>query len=271
MSRARVRGEAWSQPDLRLDGAGQWVALPVAQHLVPAGELERLVASEVAEPLVAHLMAGLPGPEARAWLDTQGKDWVAQVRGSQRVEVDGVRHTLAEVAASMASRQPRPLRWRGREAELRLSACTVTLGRDELTLRAWAGELVDAFSGRLLKRSYWLAPERLRGRAVPLLVTQLLADTLPVLTRRANRRLAEADPAMAPALRLTLAAGLASVATQLEVSEEAWALSLRSDLLALLAKRKRCSAESLLEALLHLGLARESLRELGTVGLEGLN
>jgi flagellar biosynthesis protein FlhF len=271
MSRARVRGEAWSQPDLRLDTAGQWSALPVPQHLVPAGELERLAAAEREGALEAHLMAGLPGREARAWLAERGRDWVAQVRSSQRVEFEGERQTLASLEASMTPRQPRALRWRGREARLRLAACAVSLGHDEPNgLRAWAGELVDAYSGRRFKRSFWLAPETLRGRSVPLLVTQLAADGLPMLTRRANRRLADADPGMAPSLRLTLAAGLAAVATQLEASEEAWALSLRGDLLALLAGRKRCSAEALLEALLQLGLGREALRELGTVGLEGL-
>lgn len=272
MPRARVRGEAWSQPDLTLDAAGQWSALPVPQHLAPAGELERLAAAEEAGPLGAHLLAGLPGLDARAWLAEQQRDWIAQVRGTQRVVVDGERQPLAALAAVMSPRQPRALRWRGREAQLALASCTVSLGRGETEpLRAWAGELVDAYSGRVLKRGYWLSPATLRGRAVPLLVTQLLAEVLPALTRRANRRLVEADPAMAPALRLTLAAGLASVATRLEASDEAWALSLRGELLALLAGRKRCSAETLLEALLQLCLAREALRELGTVGLEGLH
>ncbi|MBE0489544.1 MAG: flagellar biosynthesis protein FlhF [Halomonas sp.] len=271
MPRTRVRGEAWSQPDLQLDAAGQWSALPLPQHLAPAGELERLVAAEAAGSLGAHLLAGLPGSEVRAWLAERQRDWVAQVRGSQRVEVDGERRPLAALANTMTTRQPRTLRWRGREAQLRLAACAVSLGRgEESGLRAWAGELVDAYSGRVLKRGFWLAPERLRGRAVPLLVTQWQSDVLPALTRRANRRLVEADPAMAPALRLTLAAGLASVAIQLEASDEAWTLSLRGELMALLAGRKRCSAETLLEALLQLGLAREALRELGTVGLEGL-
>lgn len=271
MSRARVRGEAWSQPDLILDGAGQWSALPVPQHLMPAGELERLAAAERDRALRAHLMDGLPGREARAWLAERKRDWVAQVRSSQRVAFEGERQTLARLEASMTARQPHRLRWRGREARLTLAACTVGLGCDEPSgLRAWAGELVDAYSGRRLKRSFWLAPETQRGRSVPLLVTQLAADGLPMLTRRANRRLAEAEPGMAPSLRLTLAAGLAAVAIRLEASEEAWALSLRGDLLALLAGRKRGSAEALLEALLQLGLARGALRELGTVGLEGL-
>ncbi|MGM0638029.1 MAG: flagellar biosynthesis protein FlhF [Pseudomonadota bacterium] len=272
MSRSRVRGEAWSQPDLQLDAAGQWSALPLPQHLAPAGERERLIAAEEASPLGAHLLAGLPGGDVRAWLADQGRDWIAQVRGTQRIEVNGERQPLAALAPMMTPRQPRTLRWRGREAQLKLAACAVTLGRGESQgLRAWAVELVDAFGGRVLKRGYWLAPDTLRGRAVPLLVTQLAAEVLPALTRRANRRLAEADPAMSPVLRLTLAAGLATVAMQLEASDERWALSLRSELLALLAGRKQCSAETLLEALLHLGLAREALRELGTVGLEGLN
>ncbi|PWV70253.1 flagellar biosynthesis protein FlhF [Halomonas sp. A11-A] len=272
MPRTRVRNEAWSQPDLALDAAGQWSALPVPQHLAPAGELERLVAAEEAGPLGAHLLAGLPGLEARTWLAEQQRDWIAQVRGTQRVVVDGERQPLAALAAVMSPRQPRALRWRGREAQLALKSCTVGLGRGETEpLRAWAGELVDAYSGRVLKRGYWLSPATLRGRAVPLLVTQLLAEALPALTRRATRRLVEADPAMAPALRLTLAAGLASVATRLEASDEAWVLSLRGELLALLAGRKRGSAETLLEALLQLCLAREALRELGTVGLEGLH
>jgi len=271
MPRARVRGEAWSQPDLCLDPAGQWSALPRPQHLAPAGERERLDEAEAAGPLGAHLLAGLPGEAARDWLAERGRDWVAQVRGSLRVEAGGERHSLASLEAAMTPRQPRGVRWRGREAELRLAACPVTLGSEPTPLRAWRGELVDLDSGRSLKRCYWLAPEALRGRAVPLLLAQLAADALPALTRRANRRLTEADPAMAPALRLTLAAGLAAVAAQLEASGEAWAISLRGELLGLLGGRRRGSAETLLEALLHLGLAREALRELGSVGLEGLH
>ncbi|WP_404298340.1 flagellar biosynthesis protein FlhF [Halomonas sp.] len=273
MSRSRVRGESWSQPDLLLDAAGQWSALPLPQHLAPAGELERLAgAEESAGPLGAHLLAGFPSDDVRAWLAEQGRDWIAQVRGTQRVEVNGCRQPMSVLAATMTPRQPRTLRWRGREAQLKLAACAVTPGRGEAQgLRAWSGELVDAYSGRVLKRAYWLAPDTLRGRAVPLLVSQLAAEVLPSLTRRANRRLAQVDPAMAPALRLTLAAGLATVAIQLEASEDSWALSLRGELLALLAGRKQCSAETLLEALLQLGLAREALRELGTVGLEGLH
>lgn len=272
MARARVRGEAWSHPDLCLDAAGQWSALPRPQHLAPAGELKRLADAEAAGPLGAHLLAGVPGAESRGWLAERGRDWVAQARGSLRVEVGGERYPLASLEAAMTSRQPRAVRWRGREAQLRLAVCPVTLGDNESDkLRAWRGELFDADSDRMLKRCYWLAPEGLRGRAVPLLMAQLASDALPVLTRRANRRLAEADPGMTPALRLTLAAGLAAAAAQLEASSEAWARALRGELLGLLGGRRRCSAETLLEALLYLGLAREALRELGSVGLEGLH
>ncbi len=270
MSRARVRGEAWSQPDLCLDHDGQWSALPRLQHLAPPGEVERLAWAESTTPLGAHLMVGLPGDDSRRWLAEQGRDWVALVRGGLRVEAAGERRSITELKPAMAQRQPRSLRWRSRDAQLRLAACAVTLGGGE-PLRAWAGELVDAFSGKVLKRAWWLAPDTLRGRAVPLLLAQLSADALPLLTRRAIRRLAEADADMSPSLRLTLGAGLAAVAVQLETSDEAWAPALRGELLGLLAGKRRSSAETLLDALLHLGLAREALRELGTVGQEGLH
>ena len=270
MSRARVRGEAWSQPDLCLEIDGQWSALPRLQHLAPAGEGERLAWAESSTPLGAHLMVGLPGDDSRQWLAEQGRDWVALVRGGLRVEAAGERRSLSDLRPAMTPRQPRTLRWRSRDAQLRLAACAVTL-RDGEPLRAWAGELVDVFSGKVLKRAYWLAPDSLRGRAVPLLLMQLSAEALPLLTRRANRWLAEADAGMSPALRLTLGAGLAAVAVQLETSDEAWAPGLRGELMGLLAGKRRSSAETLLEALLHLGFAREALRELGTVGLEGLH
>lgn len=269
MPRTQVRGETWFQPDLCLAADGQWSALPRLQHLTAPVERERLAASAAHGALAAHLLTGLPADDSRRWLAEQGCDWVAQVHGTLRVERDGERYSVSELAAFMTPRHPRRLRWRNRESILKLAVASVSL--DGERLRAWQGELQDVQGGKVLKRVYWLTPETLRGRAVPLMLQQLATDALPSLTRRAHRWLSEADPAMSPALCLTLGAGLSAVALQLEASSEAWASTLRGELLGLLASKRRSGVEALLEALLHLGFAREALRELGSVGVEGLH
>ncbi|MFY0989132.1 flagellar biosynthesis protein FlhF [Halomonas sp. C05BenzN] len=268
--RSRVRGGDWSPPDLLLDAAGGWSALPLLQHRQPAGLATRLDWAGRVHGARLHLLPALPDGEARAWLATRDLAWVAQARAPQRVTHEGERRALGRLADLAAPLAEPTRRLKGREVRVGLSRLSLTDEATPLPLRAWFAELEEAESGRRLGRRCWLAPERLGDEAVTLLLGQLDAEALPRLTRRAFERLAAAHPAMVPELRLTIAAGLAAVAGQLERSEAEWAMDLRAALLGLLGGRRRRSAETLLEALLHLGVARDAIRQLGAAGLEGL-
>ncbi|MCH4562992.1 flagellar biosynthesis protein FlhF [Halomonas sp. EGI 63088] len=269
--RARVRGGDWSPPDLPLDAAGDWSALPLPQHRQPAGQAARLDWAERTHGAAVHLLPTPPDDEARAWLAARDGVWVAQARATQRVAHAGERHalgTLADLAAPLAE----PIRrLKGCETRIRLARLSLSDETTTAPLRAWFADLEERESGRRLGRRCWLAPEWLGDEAVEWLLGQLDAEALPRLTRRAHRRLEDAYPALTPALRLSIAAGLAAVAGQLERSEAEWAMDLRAELLGLLGGRRRRSAETLLEALLYLGVARDAIRQLGAAGLEGLD
>ncbi|GHE21329.1 flagellar biosynthesis protein FlhF [Halomonas urumqiensis] len=271
-SRSRVRGQGWSMPDLRLDDQGGWSALPLPQHRQPAGQCERLAWATADHGGSWHLLPALPEADAATWLAERQLAWVAQARPTQRVSHAGERLALSQLAALAEPLAAPQRRLRGREVRVRLSRLPVvaTLGGQTLALRAWFAVLEERDSGRGLGRRIWLAPEALGDDALPLLLGQLDAETLPRLTRRAHARLGDSHPESAPALRLLLAGGLAAVAGQLERSQTEWARDLRADLLGLLGGRRRRSAEALLDALLYLGMAREAIRELAVVGREGL-
>ncbi|MDI5987264.1 flagellar biosynthesis protein FlhF [Halomonas sp. M4R5S39] len=271
MPRARVRGHDWSSPDVLLDDRGDWAVMPQLQHRQPAGQVARFDWAERTLGAAVHLLPTLPDGEAREWLAARDGAWVAQARATQRVAHAGERRSLRDLVA-LATPQGGPIRRsKGREVCVRLARLSLRDGdRSPSPLCAWFGELEDRESGRRLGRRYWLAPEWLGDDAVSLLLGQLDAEALPRLTRRALRWLEETQPSATPELRLSIAAGLATVAGQLERSEAQWAMDLRAGLLGLLGGRRRRNAEALLEALLYLGMARDAIRQLGAAGREGL-
>lgn len=269
--RGRVRGADWPLPDLLLDAQGAWSALPSLQHLQPPGESERLAWAATHHGARVHLLPTPPATDARRWLTRQGATWVAQARPNQREAYGGERRSLAELAALASPLGESTRRWKGRQVQVRLARLELDPVLPDDAAHAWFADLRDPDDGRYLGRRCWLAPARLGDMAVPYLLGQLDAECLPRLVRQAHARLGETPPGLDHELRRLLAGGLAAVAGQLERSQAEWAMDLRADLLGLLGARRRRSAETLLEALLYLGQARDAVRALGAAGWETLN
>lgn len=138
-------------------------------------------------------------------------------------------------------------------------------------LLAWYGEVRDPESAKVVTRRYWLTPARLGNDVLSLLVTQLQSEGLAALTRRAWQQLKDADSGeVSPEVRLLMASGIAAVAGHLDCADDEAAVALHSDVLNLLASRRRRRDTALLDALVYAFMARDAIRQLGSVNREGL-
>ncbi len=128
----------------------------------------------------------------------------------------------------------------------------------------WFARLHDVDDNRLLARRYWLS-NAVTGRDVASRLARAIAlEGLEGLTRQAMRRLEDASVARSDSeTRLQLAAGLAALATRLELCSEDWAMDVRAQLFNLAGGTRRRTGTVLLEALLQAFMARDALAGTG--------
>jgi flagellar biosynthesis protein FlhF len=268
--RRNERGCDWAMPDIGLDPDGAWLALSWLQHRQPAGWQPRLAAVTAQSGVAVHLLPLLPDAATRAWLDAQRLTWVSQVRASQRVVCQGERTALKPLFAESTLTHSVDVRFRGQPLEL-WNVYTEVEDDDGQPLLAWYGEARDPESAKTVVRRYWLTPSHLGADALSLLVTQLQGEGLAPLTRRAWQQLKQDDGGEVSAeVRLLMASGCAAVAGNLDVATDEAAAALRSDLLGLLGGRRRRRDTALLDALLYALMARDAIRQLGSVNREGV-
>ncbi|XGA80188.1 flagellar biosynthesis protein FlhF [Halomonas sp. CH40] len=274
--RRNERGCDWAMPDTGLDPDGAWLALPWLQHRQPAGWQPRLEALTEQSGVAVHLLPQLPDTPSRSWLNAQQLTWVSQVRGTQRVVADGERVTLKQVFAQSTLTHSVEVRFRGQPMQLWNAYAEVdSVERDahgqSETLLAWYAEVRDPESARVVTRRYWLTPRRLGADVLSLLVIQLQAEGLATLTRRAWQQLKQDDGGEVNAeVRLLMASGTAAVAGHLDNADDEAAVALHSDLMGLLGARRKRRDTALLDALLYALMARDAIRQLGSVNREGV-
>ncbi|MGY4878853.1 flagellar biosynthesis protein FlhF [Vreelandella aquamarina] len=272
--RRNERGCDWAMPDTGLDADGDWLALPWLQHRHPAGWQPRLDAVTANSGVAVHLLPQLPEKALRVWLNEHQLTWVSQGRAVQRITAQGERVTLKQLFTQSTLTHSVEVRFRGQPMQLwNVYAEVETLDADQSgdQLLAWYGEVRDPESSRVVVRRYWLTPRHLGAEVLSLLLMQLQGEGLPALTRRAWQQLKQDDGGEVTAeVRLLMASGCAAVAGHLECADDEAATALRSDLLGLLGGRRRRRDTALLDALLYALMARDAIRQLGTVNREGV-
>ncbi|MCL7929258.1 flagellar biosynthesis protein FlhF [Halomonas llamarensis] len=268
--RRNERNCDWAMPDIGLDPDGAWLALAWLQHRQPAGWQPRLAAVTAQSGVAVHLLPLLPDAATREWLDTERLTWVSQVRASQRIICRGERTSLKPLFAESTLTHSVDVRFRGQPLEL-WDVYAEVESDDGQALLAWYGEVRDPESAKTVVRRYWLTPQHLGADALSLLVTQLQGEGLAPLTRRAWQQLKQDDGGEVSAeVRLLMASGCAAVASHLDLATDESAATLRSDLLGLLGGRRRRRDTALLDALLYALMARDAIRQLGSVNREGV-
>ena len=91
------------------------------------------------------------------------------------------------------------------------------------------------------------------------------------MTKRAWQQLKEADGGeVSSELRLLMASGAAAVASHLDLADDDAVQALRADLLRLLGSQRKRRDTALLDALVHVLMARDAIRQLGSVSREDL-
>lgn len=268
--RRNERGCDWAMPDIGLDINGAWLALPWLQHRHVAGWQPRLAALTTASGVAVHLLPRLPESDAMAWLEAERLTWVSQASPSYRVFFHHERQTLRQLFTDSVLTHHVGIRFRGQTMQL-WTAYAEVKDATGLALLAWYGEVRDPESTKVIARRYWLTPARLGAEVLSLLLTQLQSEGLAGLTRRAWQQLKEADSGDLNAeVRLLMASGVASVAGHLDVADDEEAQTLRGDLLNLLGASRRRRDTAMLDALVYAFMARDAIRQLGSVSREGV-
>lgn len=268
--RRNERGCDWSMPDIGLDANGAWSALPCLQHRQPAGWQPRLATQSDAHGIAVHLLPALPDTEALAWLEAQHLTWVSLVPASQRVYFQGARCAQRQLFIDSTLTHHISVRFRGQPMQLWSAYAEVTDASGNALL-AWYGEIRDPESAKRIARRYWLSPARLGADAISLLATQLQSEGVAALTKRAWQQLKEADSGDVSAeIRLLMASGVAAVAGHLDSADDDAALALRTDLMLLLGTQRKRRDTALLDGLVHAFMARDAIRQLGSVSREGM-
>lgn len=269
-ARRNERGCDWTMPDIGLDTNGAWLALPWLQHRHVAGWQPRLAAMTESCGVAVHLLSRLPEAEALAWLEAHNLTWVSQVAPSHRVLFHHERQTLRQLFSDSVLTHHVGVRFRGQSVQL-WSVYAEVQDATGLALLAWYGEVRDPESAKVVARRYWLTPARLGAEVLSLLLTQLQSEGLATLTRRAWQQLKEADSGEVNAdVRLLMASGVAAVAGHLDVADDEEAQTLRGDLLGLLGASRRRRDTGMLDALVYAFMARDAIRQLGSVSREGV-
>ena len=260
-----VSGTDWAMPAVSLNAAGHAQAMPWLAHLFPAGEAERLMWAEAELGPAWHLLPSYPGVLARDTLANLGMAWLAIGQANSRVMAGGERHTLAALSRHAELQTQLTCRYRGRDSSLALSRLAVDVSDGE-RLHAWFGTLSATETGRQVGQRYWLAPRsdmREQG-IVEAMMSQLIHDDLPLLTRRAWRLVGEASHVpLDPELQLLVATSLAAVASRLDQDGADWAMDVRAHVMAAIGGRRTRSSTALLEGLVHVLTARDAFRLAG--------
>jgi flagellar biosynthesis protein FlhF len=192
------------------------------------------------------------------------------VPASQRVYCQGERYTLRSLFQESTLTHSVGIRFRGQSMQLS-SAYVEAQDVSGNPVLAWVGEVSDPESTKRIVRRYWLTPARLGSDVLTLLITQLQSDGLASLTKRAWQQLKEADGGdVSSELRLLMASGAAAVAGHLDIVDDEDAQALRADLLRLLGTQRKRRDTALLDALVHVLMARDAIRQLGSVSREGV-
>ncbi|MBR9902627.1 MAG: flagellar biosynthesis protein FlhF [Gammaproteobacteria bacterium] len=269
-ARRNERGCDWAMPDIGLDTDGAWLALPWLQHRHVAGWQPRLAALSESTGVAVHLLPRFPEPEALVWLEAEHLTWVSQVAPSHRVLFHHERQTLRQLFDDSVLTHHVGVRFRGQSVQLWTVYAEVE-DASGTALLAWYGEVRDPESAKVVARRYWLTPARLGAEVLSLLLTQLQSEGLAALTRRAWQQLKEADSGDLNAeVRLLMASGVASVAGHLDVADDEEAQTLRGDLLNLLGASRRRRDTGMLDALVYAFMARDAIRQMGSVSREGV-
>ncbi|GGC96072.1 flagellar biosynthesis protein FlhF [Vreelandella lutescens] len=266
--RRNERGCDWSMPDIALNDQGAWLALTRLQHRQPAGWQPRL--ARCSTEIAVHLLPVLPEPDAVAWLTAQHLTWVSAVPASQRVHCQGERCTLRTLFQESTLTHSVAIRFRGQSVQL-FTAYVEAQDASGNAVLAWVGDICDPESSKRIGRRYWLTPAHLGSDVLTLLITQLQSDGLSALTKRAWQQLKDADGGeVSSELRLMMASGAAAVAGHLDSAEDDDAQALRADLMRLLGTQRKRRDTALLDALAHVLMARDAIRQLGSVSREGV-
>lgn len=269
-ARRNERGCDWAMPDLMLDESGALGALASLQHRQPAGWLSRLTERQrITTPTASiHLLPVLPDSEALGFLEAQQMTWVSQVSPQQRVYYQRERSALRELFADSALTHRVALRFRGQAMQLWTVYAEVT-DADGTALLAWYGEVRDPESAKRVARRYWLTPARLGTDLIALLMTQLQSEGTAALTKRAWQQLKDADGGdVSSEVRLLMASGAAAVAGHLDCAGDDDAQLLHQDLMRLLATQRKRRDTALLDAVVHLLMARDAVRQMGSASRE---
>lgn len=268
--RRNERGCDWAMPDIGLDADGAWMALPWLQHRQPAGWQPRMATFSERDGVAVHLLPALPDGDTLSWLEHQYLTWVSLAPPALRVHLHGERYALRQLFAESTLNHRVNVRFRGQPMALWTAYVEVS-DAEGRALLAWYGEVRDPESAKVVTRRYWLTPARLGNDVLSLLVTQLQSEGLAALTRRAWQQLKDADSGeVSPEVRLLMASGIAAVVGHLDCADDEAAVALHSDVLNLLASRRRRRDTALLDALVYAFMARDAIRQLGSVNREGL-
>ncbi|MEA2119504.1 flagellar biosynthesis protein FlhF [Halovibrio sp. HP20-50] len=269
-ARRNERGCDWAMPDIGLDTEGAWLALPWLQHRHVAGWQPRLAALSASNGVAVHLLPRLPEADALGWLEAQHLTWISQVAASQRIFAYRERQTLRQLFHDSVLTHHVSVRFRGQSMQLWTAYAEVE-DASGLALLAWYGEVRNPESAKVVTRRYWLTPARLGSEVLSLLLTQLHSEGLAPLTRRAWQQLKDADSGDVNAdVRLLMASGVAAVAGHLDVADDDDAQTLRGDLLNLLGARRRRRDSGMLDALVYVFMARDAIRQMGSISREGV-
>ncbi len=268
--RRNERGCDWAMPDIGLDTDGSWLALPWLQHRHSAGWQPRMAALSSSSGVAVHLLPRFPESDALAWLEAEHLTWVSQVAPSHRVLFHHERQTIRQLFNDSVLTHHVGVRFRGQSVQLWTAYAEVE-DASGTALLAWYGEVRDPESAKVVVRRYWLTPARLGAEVLSLLLTQLQSEGLAALTRRAWQQLKEADSGDLNAeVRLLMASGVASVAGHLDIADDEEAQTLRGDLLNLLGASRRRRDTGMLDALIYAFMARDAIRQMGSVSREGV-
>lgn len=265
-----ARQVSWTMPLITLDDQGLPLPMAWLRHRLPASEAARFDWARNEHDSAWHLLASPPALSQIQQLAHERRLWIAASSAARRVRHHGERYRLGDLSRLATEIDQRQCRWRGRMVTMVLS-CLPALHEERRAgasepaeVLVWLAVLRDVDDNRILARRYWLS-NAVTGRDVASrLACALALEGLEPLTRLAMTRLEDANVAHGDhECRLQLAAGLAALATRLELCSEDWAMDVRAQLFNLSGGTRRRTGPILLDTLLQALAARDALANVG--------